>query len=299
MSVTHWFLSFIWLSSCFLNGAVTATILAGDETGTPIDTPSRRIDSAGLFPFVGALGIDLNGSFYRGSAVALSPHWVLTAGHNVDLNDDGMTDNGWSGSFHLPEYGSFSVTSTVTHPSFRGFANPTIYHDLALLYFANPLPSSIVYPLLGNGGIGDQVTLVGFGRSGYGSYGYTTNANLTTRRFGENVIDSLENGLLFEYDFDSASSTGQLNGSLGNDVETIIGPGDSGGAALRLVNGEWQLVGINTYTDGYGGKFGDLGGGVLLNSYAEWIDSVIAIPEPSSTLLVMCSSFFLLRRKRS
>ncbi len=35
------------------------------------------------------------------------------------------------------------------------------------------------------------------------------------------------------YDFDAASTTGEPGGSLGNARETIIAPGDSGGAALR------------------------------------------------------------------
>jgi hypothetical protein len=59
-----------------------------------------------------------------GSAVALSRDWVLTAGHNADLNDDGLPDALWSGTFHLPGYGSFAVAHAYTHPGFTGFANP-------------------------------------------------------------------------------------------------------------------------------------------------------------------------------
>jgi hypothetical protein len=281
-----------------LPAAVIATILAGDEFALPADSPSSRMDLENRFPFVGALGISLGGSNYRGSAVALSPHWVITAAHNVDLNDDGAADAGWSGRLYLPGNGNYAVTSTYTHPSFTGFANPTIYHDLALLYLASPLPAGMIYPTLGGMAVGDALTLVGFGRSGYGSYGYTSNASLTDRRFGGNVIDSIENGLLFEYDFDSPASTGQLGGSLGNDVETIIGPGDSGGAALRLVHGQWQIVGINTYTDGYGGQFGDLAGGIVLQPYESWIVGITGIPEPSALMMVIASMGLMLRRKK-
>jgi len=95
---------------------------------------------------------------------------------------------------------------------------------------------------------------------------------------------------VFRYDFDDPSTTGLPGGSLGNDVETIIGPGDSGGAALRQKpDGSWELVGINTFTEGYGGRFGDIGGGVLVDPYQEWIFSVTGIPEPGTGLLLLVS----------
>ena len=169
-----------WLCLCGLvlltyqASVAIATILAGGETALPADTPSGRLDTAGEFSFVGSLAISNGSGNYRGSAVALSSEWVLTAGHNVDLNDDGRPDALWSGTFHLPGYGSFAVGQAYTHPSFTGFANPSVNDDLALLRLAVPLPGNMGFPTLGAAGIGDVITLVGFGRSGYGSYGYTT-----------------------------------------------------------------------------------------------------------------------------
>lgn len=288
--------------------SLTATILAGGETALPADTPSARLDTMGEFPFVGALSISNGSSTYAGSAIALSPNWVLTAGHNADLNDDGLPDTTWTGDFHLPGYGVFSVSQAFTHPAFTGFAKPSINDDLALLHLATPLPAGLSYPGLGSAGVGDFITLVGFGRSGYGSYGYTTNSSLTDRRFGSNVIDSLDlddegGGLaeVFRYDFDDPATNGQADGSLGNDIETIIGPGDSGGAALvQTVNG-WELVGINTFTEGYGGRFGDIGGGVLVDPYSDWINETIGVPEPATavflSLAVLC--MFLSRKRNS
>jgi hypothetical protein len=229
--------------------------------------------------------------------VALSPNWVITAGHNADLNDDGLPEALWSSNFHLPNYGIFSISQAFTNPGFTGFANPSIHDDLALLYLANSLPAELSYPSLGVAGFADLITLVGFGRSGYGDYGYTTSASLTNRRFGSNIIDSValddEGGgwaEVFRYDFDDSSTAGLPGGSLGNDIETLIGPGDSGGAALRQKpDGSWELVGINTFTEGYGGRFGDTGGGVLIDLYQDWIFSVTGIPEPSGCLLLILS----------
>lgn len=124
-------------------------------------------------------------------------------------------------------------TTRLTNPDFNGFGNPDVHNDLAMLYIEEALPE-LVFPALGlSMGIGDTINLVGFGRSGYGSYGYITDANTTDRRTGANVVDSFENnasgnGTLFRYDFDDADTFGTAVGSLGNDVETLIGPGDSG-----------------------------------------------------------------------
>ena len=286
--------------------AITATILAGGETDLPADTPSGRLDTEEMFSFVGALAISSGSSTYKGSAVALSREWVLTAGHNADLNDDGLPDSTWSGAFHLPGNGVFNVTQAFTHPGFTGCANPSVNDDLALLHLATPLPVGMGFPTLGSAaGIGDFITLVGFGRSGYGSYGYTSNASLTDRRFGSNVIDGFQvddegsgSAEVFRYDFDAPSTVGIIGGSLGNDVETIIGPGDSGGAALRQTTNGWELVGINTYTEGYGGRFGDTGGGVLVEPYSAWIYQITGIPEPSGLVLPLISGFLLLSRRR-
>lgn len=230
----------------------------------------------------------------------------MTAGHNADLNDDGRPDAAWSGAFHLPGDGVFSVSEVFTHPGFSGFANPAVNDDLALMRLSTPLPVGMGFPTLGSGAkIGDFVTLVGFGRSGYGSYGYTTNASLTDRRYGANVIDAFQSDdegsgqmEIFRYDFDAPDTVGMLDGSLGNDIETIIGPGDSGGAALKKTEHGWELIGINTFTEGYGGRFGDTGGGILVESYLGWISQITGIPEPSCSLFAAISALLLIRRKR-
>jgi len=273
-------------------------ILAGGEFDLPADTPSQRIDSLGAaspFNFIGALELTVGAQAYKGSASALSRNWVLTAGHNVDFNDDGRADDGLVVSLHLPGFGSYTADSIVVHPDFTGFGSPSIHNDLSLLYFDDPLPDGLVFPALGLSlNLQDTVTLTGFGRSGYGSYGYTTSASLTDRRIGLNEIDSFQPesggaGLLFRYDFDAPATTGLPDGSLGNALETIIGPGDSGGPALIDWGGGHAIVGVNTFTEGYGGRFGDTGGGVALSPYWTWISGVTGlpvVPEPGSMWLL-------------
>lgn len=282
-------------------------ILAGGEFDEPVDSPSWRVDAAGAdspFHFVGALEMTTSGGrTFLGSAVAISPHWALTAGHNVDFNDDGAADAGLAVNFHLPGFGAYAAGGMITHPLFSGFGNPTIFHDIALLRFDDPLPAGLALPMLGGSALaaGDLITLAGFGRSGYGSYGYTTQSTLTTRRLGGNRVEALEStaagdGVLFRYTFHAPDSPL----SLGNGIETIIGPGDSGGPALRAADQGWELAGINTFTEGYGGRFGDTGGGVALEPYWDWIFTTTGIPEPRTPmLLAVAAGWFAARRRRT
>lgn len=274
-------------------------IMAGGETAFPSDSPANRLDLLGAaspFNAVGALAISSGGFSYRGSGTAISPNWVLTAGHNLDLNDNGTPDAGLNINFNLPGFGAYSASAFYTASGFTGFGNPSIQRDLGLLYLGTPLPSGVLYPSL-NGSLqtGSQVTLAGFGRSGFGDYGYTTFASLTDRRTGQNVIDSFQLDdqggdfpAIFRYDFDSPDSTGLAGGSLGNNVETLIGPGDSGGPLLLGNGNGYSLVGVNTFVEGYGGRFGDIGGGIVLAPYLDWISQTtgLQVPEPSSAALL-------------
>lgn len=287
---------------------VAPAILAGDEFAIPSDYPSNRLDTGGrtsTFNAVGALEIHSRGATYLGSGVALSPHWVLTAGHNVDIDFNGLADVGNSYQFHLPDVGTFSVSSVYTLPSFSGFGNPGVNDDLALLCLSGGLPDGLNYPVsILSANMGMEIALVGFGRSGFGSYGYTSQATVTDRRVGWNVIDSFEtddegSGMneVFVYDFDAPGSPG----SLGNDRESIIGPGDSGGAALGRTADGYGLVGINTFTEGVGGHFGDSAGGVLVEPHLPWLTGVTGlypIPEPALSSLLSVGLLLLWRRSR-
>ena len=284
--------------------------MAGDETALPADSPAARIDPLGAassFNAVGALSIDSGGFDYYGTGTAISPNWVLTAGHNVDLNDDGVADAGLNINFYLPGFGVFAASAEYTCPGFTGFDNPSVQRDLSLLYFATPLPANLFYPTFNDGlPTGSQVTLAGFGRSGYGDYGYTTSASLTDRRTGQNIIDSFQSDdkgggfpAVFLYDFDSPDTTGLPGGSLGNNVETLIGPGDSGGPLLLADGSGYSLVGVNTFVEGYGGHFGDIGGGVVLAPYLNWIGQItgISVPEPPAMALIFLGLTYVLLKK--
>lgn len=74
-------------------------------------------------------------------------------------------------------------------------------------------------------------------------------------------------------------------------LESLIGPGDSGGPVLVEINGTYALAGVSTFFEGYGGRFGDIGGGIVLNPYLGWITETtgLAVPEPGTFWLVLVS----------
>jgi len=286
--------------SCF-------AIMAGDENGVPIDSPFLRIDMLGansLFNCVGGLEITSNDRLFYASATAISKNWLLTAAHNFDLDENGVVDEQITVKFNLPEIGVFGIDSFYLYPEFTGFSGESIKRDLALVYLSEPLPDIVLYPTLAlHPVVGDKITLVGFGKSGFGNYGYTVQANIDIRRIGFNTIDYFEydnkTGLpvLCYYDFDCPETVGCLGGSLGNDLESIIAPGDSGGPILISGSNEIKLVGVSTFCKGYGGRFGDIGGGVIIEPYLEWIfeTTAIEIPEVSSFFLMQSGVLILLR----
>ena len=132
-------------------GPELRAIVGGSATGTPPDSPEARLDpltADSPVNFVGALAMFAGGQEFRGSAVALSRHWVLTAGHNLDMNADGQVEEGLRIDLHLPGFGAYAVTSFHLNPLFTGFLNPGITHDLALLYVEDALPAGLNFPSL-------------------------------------------------------------------------------------------------------------------------------------------------------
>lgn len=101
---------------------------------------------------------------------------------------------------------------------------------------------------------------------------------------------------------DTLGSSSAFNtvGSLAINLESLIGPGDSGGPLLLFDGSGYSIAGVNTFTEGYGGRFGDIGGGIVLAPYLDWIGNTtgLAIPEPSVCWLVSLGLAVLVSRRR-
>jgi hypothetical protein len=253
-----------------------SALMAGSASGSPADSPEARLDTADVFPGVGAM------SSY-GTCTALSRHWLLTAAHCVS----GMSSSGAftvSFSFGGKSY-SYNLTGadTMYHPRYNidGYR----YFDAALIYVPGGISNDIRKYELYDGAVspttstenGTVFYLVGYGGSGYGDKGVSVSFSVRTRRAGENVVNSIVNDgsvpVLFAMDFDNPSTTGNVGGSLGNGLETTICAGDSGGPSFVLgEDGVYRVAGINSFGSG-NGYFGDSFGGALVSSVKDWIAS--------------------------
>jgi hypothetical protein len=222
---------------------------------------------------------------------------VLTAAHVLDLNGDGKVNSldGTQGVYFVLNLGGnqthkIAVAKFTLHPNFTGFNNPAVNDDLAVLTLARALPAGTpIYPI-GGLGLGAQITIAGYGRSGNGVTGYTTAASPEIKRVGINVVDAFygqddaglpEANEIYRFDFDGPTGDGPLGrGSLGNTMETTLGPGDSGGPAFIWTgSSSLLLAGINTFTQGDAPYFGSMGGGINLGPYLNFLRTVIRSPD--------------------
>jgi hypothetical protein len=224
-----------------------------------------------------------------------------------------------------PNYDGFGVCGAGGGSSVVFGPDACLNDDIAIIELINAVPDSVTkYGLSAYAPAeGSIFTMVGYGTTGDGINGYTpASASFFVKRAGQNVYDLTDTDdetdndpnsapEVWYYDFDgdafgyNRDANCELFGGslcdspqLGNNVESHLGGGDSGGPSfIRDANGNYILVANNTFggnfcgwPDGNGGPtpcrngdFGDLGGGVLLASYFEWIRTTV--PEPGSLAL--------------
>lgn len=280
-----------------------ATVIAGSARATPADTPDDRIDPNTIsspYGGVGSLQVVTRNRSLLGTATVIGPRHVVTAAHVVDLNNDGKVDrrDNTQGVYFILNFGGdqtskIAVAKFDVHPDFTGFNRPSVNDDLAILTLAEDLPADVpVYALAHTELVpGTVLTFVGYGRSGDGVRGYTSPADPSVKRDGENAVDAFYTQddrdrppakETFRFDFDGPSGSGPLGGAtLGNDRETQLGGGDSGGPAFVPDGmGGLILAGVSAFTQGANApRFGSMGGGVNLYPYLSFIQSVLTSTE--------------------
>ncbi len=77
-----------------------------------------------------------------------------------------------------------------------------------------------------------------------------------------------------------------MSGAVGNMEGSVIG-GDSGGPLFQMgQDGKWYIVGITSSGSDTMGRFGSIAYATRVRSYADFINAAVAVPEPSTLLLL-------------
>lgn len=238
-----------------------------------------------------------------------------------------------------------SAETVQIHDDYNGFnicpdgSTGCLQDDVAVITLSESIPDGVeIYdfytPLVQSTQFvlnGDILTLVGYGTRGDGYNGYygapTGSPSWTQKLVGGNIVDLIFGddeggawGEIWYADFDGHNEVSgtdidtlcnptylKCSSWLDENIETIIGGGDSGGPSFiyNSITDEYLLAGINTFgntgiAENTGG-FGDLFGGVLVNPYIAWIDNIVsasitatAVNAPQ-TLWLFVALLFILR----
>jgi hypothetical protein len=235
-----------------------------------------------------------------------------------------------------------AASAVTMHPDYEGFGNcpagsPSswfcVNDDLAIITLSEAAPAQAArYSVLGTGLQGGElITMVGYGTSGTGHVGHQAGtANFYVKKSGHNVVDLFDwddeaffaNGPeeVWYADFDGTDMRGQFqdtfcqlnlacSAALGDGIEGSIGGGDSGGPSFMWLNGQYVLVGNNTfggtYPDQVSGTFGTYFGGMTLAAYASFLTeasggTVALVPEPETYAMMLAGlgAVLLIARRR-
>ena len=283
-----------FLVPCFCQGGLYLTpdeLLRSDEFGR-----DSRFDP------VGSMFVDSGSGFqFNGSGVLISPDWVLATAHQVDANfaPVGNTRFSVGHDFNSP-IATSGVSEIVVHPLWRAPGMGT--NDLALLRLETPIFA--VNPAVRFRGMDPDIPFfndpnqIEISMAGFGLHGvqHETLVQDSLRRGGSNLLEAYTSGPN-RTDLFVEQNPNWSNRPL-VDLEWKGTPGDSGGGWFRDINGEQQLVGITW------GGFNNWNhpGWSLANRmtvHNAWVDSVTAVPEPSSFIsIALATGVFIMRRNR-
>lgn len=279
-------------------GKAALALTVGLAIAGPAHALSGGAGSAALeegSPWEGVGSLSVNGQLF--TATLIAPGYVLTAAHVVSGADASSV------VFQTTTGESFSSVASAIYvdPTYTGgtagnvAGDPTVHGDLAIVRLSDATQDLSTYSLYAGDLYKQTISMVSFGGS---STQATTGANRVDLLFA----DGSGTDQTYAFDRDGSQLSSNMigndipaNGTLGEGVEAGIVHGDSGSAAFVYANGQWQLAGINTFSLLFAGgsttqgDVGTGGGGIVLASQMDWIQSVITapVPEPESAWMLL------------
>lgn len=255
--------------------------------GTGIDANTPQSPWAG----VGAVETG-NGHF---SGALIGPRHALTAAHVVAGRPAGQV------LFRLNRGdGTAAIPARAIHvlPAYRGPGGKGIWHDdLAIIELAQPAPAGTpVYGLYdGIPARGALIAFVGYGLGGDGLAGAHGQSSSSHKRVGYNRLEALRGKpgadrpdvFLFDFDApaDGAAQPG-MGGPVGEGWEANFAGGDSGAPVFVFSAGAWRIAGVAAFvsgTPGQAGRYGSVGGGMLVATHMDWIRRILEAAPAATT----------------
>lgn len=291
MKLLHPLLGGVVLGCLAFNPRVASALVPGQTGNFPTTGTWSATNWDATHSYVYLWNNWWNGGYYPGSAVAVGPNYLLTAGHvGATVGQSNAVINGVT----------YTAVSVITPPPDPGQTAPP---DLALIKVDKTLPGyNTLYKGSFSGGIDNSFTgaqplfLIGYGVTGtYNGTSYTMSSDgAGTERWGTNSVYWTP----FRNTFNGTSSMIFGMTAYDNDTpdESFFGSGDSGGGTFVKVNGQWQLAGINAYAYGSPGNYG-ASSSIEVPAYYDWITA--NVPEPSGLLLIVGMVCLLGLRRRT
>lgn len=205
------------------------------------------------------------------SGTLIHEEWVVTAAHCVEAVDDYITQ-GFDIYFMLGddlysdtgiEYYSL-VDSTEIHPEYSA-SSTSLSSDIGLLFLQDPITDVEVMALNEvvptDTWIGEYIDYVGWGVTSDNGW------DSGIKRYTAIPYNTSDEMFLYSYD-----------------PNTNLCSGDSGGAAMRWVEGEgYYLVGVNSFVFSVQGSdpcVGGASGATRIDVYFDWIRQYVPEPPP-------------------
>ncbi len=272
-----------------------------------------------------------NGGFVCSGTLLAGGQYVLTAGHCADNFNIMRIDFGLNNNVATA---TRSGTTAYLKPGWNGTLSTGA--DMAIVKLDAPVVGIKGFMLDPNSAIGKQVLMMGYGTTtvgntatapnwnewGHGHYGYNT-FDVTSKVFGDAWDGTGDNTYGEEYmaDYDGgppstahpeganntlgivAGMTGNLwTSNNGDNIESLITGGDSGGGDFVWNGSEWLVTGVHSwgwqfcgdritpscdFSSANSGSWGDLMGSTAVYSNVDWINSIVAVPEPETYALML------------